>query len=364
MKTIYLLSQLKPSGPVNQALNLVTGFDRSEVQPLVVTLFDEDTTHSWRNKYEQQGVEVVCLHSTRQLLREAARQLDRVIAERDIQIVHSSGLSADTVNCHLKSNVRKFTTIRSHLADLAEKRPFIVRLIARRQYKHNMRSIDVRVACSKALAESSITELCLPCECVQNGVDTDHYTPVPTGYKPVLRDLLRLPKNKRIYLSVGVMYRRKQMLKMAESFISAGLKDAVMAIVGDGEEYDDVKQLADSNDNIILCGRQKDPLMYYQCADVFVSASLAEGLPNAVLEAMACGLPVILSDIGPHCEFFDGTHNIGITFECGNYIELVEKFNQSVSWGIPSMQREALETIQKHFSKYEMAKKYTKLYTR
>ena len=41
-------------------------------------------------------------------------------------------------------------------------------------------------------------------------------------------------------------------------------------------------------------------------ADVVVNVSEMEGLPNAVLEAMSCGLPTVLSDIGPHRELIGG----------------------------------------------------------
>ena len=44
---------------------------------------------------------------------------------------------------------------------------------------------------------------------------------------------------------------------------------------------------------------------FYQ-SDVFISASWGEGLPVAVLEAMACHRPVILSDIPPHREIAEG----------------------------------------------------------
>jgi glycosyltransferase involved in cell wall biosynthesis len=45
---------------------------------------------------------------------------------------------------------------------------------------------------------------------------------------------------------------------------------------------------------------------YFGQADLFVSASLGEGLPVAVLEAMACRCPVVLSDIPPHREIAKG----------------------------------------------------------
>lgn len=39
-------------------------------------------------------------------------------------------------------------------------------------------------------------------------------------------------------------------------------------------------------------------------SDIMISASLAEGLPNSVLEGLACGLPILFSDITPHQEIY------------------------------------------------------------
>jgi glycosyltransferase involved in cell wall biosynthesis len=61
-------------------------------------------------------------------------------------------------------------------------------------------------------------------------------------------------------------------------------------------------------DRVILTGLIPRDDVFVLCADadVFVSTSHGEGLPVAVLEAMAAGCPVILSDIPPHRELADG----------------------------------------------------------
>jgi glycosyltransferase involved in cell wall biosynthesis len=51
-----------------------------------------------------------------------------------------------------------------------------------------------------------------------------------------------------------------------------------------------------------------------QASDFYISASQAEGLPNSVIEARACGLPLILSNIEPHKEFLRDNRGSGILF--------------------------------------------------
>jgi glycosyltransferase involved in cell wall biosynthesis len=73
------------------------------------------------------------------------------------------------------------------------------------------------------------------------------------------------------------------------------------AIIGDGPLRDELEQLAGSlgiGDRIDFLGFHEDTEQYYKRAKVFVLTSSAEGLSLAMLEAMACGLPVVVPAIG------------------------------------------------------------------
>ena len=69
---------------------------------------------------------------------------------------------------------------------------------------------------------------------------------------------------------------------------------------------------------IHFMGKRADVALFLQNSDVFVSASDSEGLPNAVLEALACGCSVILSDIPQHKEILDCLPNCGKLFVLHN----------------------------------------------
>ncbi len=103
-------------------------------------------------------------------------------------------------------------------------------------------------------------------------------------------------------VAVGALVARKNTRYLCEVFRRlAGL--ARLTVVGDGPEYAGLKRYA--SDGTALVGQQEDVYRYLVDSDFFVSASLSEGLPNAVLEALCMGLPCILSDIGPHRELRD-----------------------------------------------------------
>ncbi len=75
-----------------------------------------------------------------------------------------------------------------------------------------------------------------------------------------------------------------------------------LAIVGDGHLKNKLKTMARQlgiADHVDWHGQVGDPFPYYRAADIFVLPSRFEGMPNVLLEAMSCGLPVIVSDASP-----------------------------------------------------------------
>lgn len=72
-----------------------------------------------------------------------------------------------------------------------------------------------------------------------------------------------------------------------------------LLIMGDGNLRQYLEQLTDEcglTDNIIFCGFQKNPFSLLARSDIFVLPSMHEGFPNALIEALCCGLPCIATD--------------------------------------------------------------------
>jgi glycosyltransferase involved in cell wall biosynthesis len=75
--------------------------------------------------------------------------------------------------------------------------------------------------------------------------------------------------------------------------------DARLMLLGDGELRPELEQLARQlgiADRVIFPGFQNPPTPFYETADLFVLSSNSEGLPTVLIEAMACGLPVVSTD--------------------------------------------------------------------
>ena len=112
-------------------------------------------------------------------------------------------------------------------------------------------------------------------------------------------------------LSVGRLEKVKDPFVLLEAFRLVADVDTRLTFVGTGSLADELAgaiATAGLDDRVGLTGLIPREEVFVRCfeADVFVSASRGEGLPVAVIEAMATGCPVILSDIPPHREVAEG----------------------------------------------------------
>ena len=111
----------------------------------------------------------------------------------------------------------------------------------------------------------------------------------------------RLIGEKRRVVSVGRLDKQKNFPLIIKSFAKLPDKfdEYILDIYGEGPERPYLQSLIDDekmSDRITLCGAKQNLLSQINDADLFVLPSNYEGFPNALLEAMAIGLPVISTD--------------------------------------------------------------------
>jgi glycosyltransferase involved in cell wall biosynthesis len=140
---------------------------------------------------------------------------------------------------------------------------------------------------------------------VQNAADLDR----------VERAVAHLPRGRNgstfTVVSVGRLEKVKDPMTLLAAFRRIGDSGSRLAFVGAGSleaELAGEIQGARLEDRVELAGLIPRDDVFARCAhaDLFVSSSRGEGLPVAVIEAMATGCPVVLSDIPPHREVADG----------------------------------------------------------
>ena len=94
--------------------------------------------------------------------------------------------------------------------------------------------------------------------------------------------------------------KRVALLLEAWKRLSQRRPERSLVIVGDGPESASLRRIAPPG--VHFAGAREDVLPYLQCADAFVLPSEAEGLSNAMLEAMAVGLPIVATRVGAASE--------------------------------------------------------------
>ncbi len=130
---------------------------------------------------------------------------------------------------------------------------------------------------------------------IGSGVDTDSFRP---GASPLREPLPPAPR----VLFLGRLHAQKNLDTLLEAWPAVRRQvPASLLIAGDGPAADRLRARArslDTDRSIHFLGAVSDPLAYLRAADVFVLPSRAEGMSNALLEAMAVALPVVVSRIG------------------------------------------------------------------
>jgi len=177
---------------------------------------------------------------------------------------------------------------------------------SRAMYRHfvrTVRALDGAVADGKGVAGrlSSIMEREVPT--IHGLVDLDVFTPVAD--RQALRRQLGIPAEALVLLFVGYLKRTKGLYELIEAFnrLRHEVPRVVLRICGQGMEHSGLEEAIARYgvaDRAQLVGPVHPDRMHewMQASDVFVLPSYTEGMPNVVMEAMACGLPVVSTTVG------------------------------------------------------------------
>jgi len=188
--------------------------------------------------------------------------------------------------------------------------------IARRRFGRINLAIWKRADCIVSLSPA-LTESCQrmdvaeeKVEVIPVGVAMSRFSPLPDdAAKEQMRQKLGLPSRGKLVVFVGGIMRRKgvDLLIDAWSLVRQALPDAHLVCVGpiafsaDSRVFFEAQKQKIASlglrEAVTFTGRVDDVAAYYQASDVFTLPSVTEGLPNSVLEAMACELPPVMSDI-------------------------------------------------------------------
>lgn len=151
-----------------------------------------------------------------------------------------------------------------------------------------------------------------------------------------------------------------------EKFSKSSRHHFEVHIAGDGEDFEKTKDLIEQkglDKYIKLIGATNTPIDFLYSLDIYISFARFEGLPIAVLEAMSCGIPCLLSDVVGNKDIVSHEKN-GLLFNLESYDDfeahitrLIEKPEQREKFSIEGMQ-----TIKSQFSIEQMCEQTFEIY--
>ena len=212
---------------------------------------------------------------------------------------------------------------------------------------------------------------------IPNAVDMGVYYPAAAGGdKKALRRKLGLPQDGPVVVYTGRLVRYKGLLPLLEAWIKVlkvqGSQPLHLVLVGSGshdvhncdrELRDFVKGNALS-DSVTFTGDVNGVAPYLQAADIFAFPTENEAFGISLIEAMACGLPSVSTDVGGVKDIVRHESN-ALVFEAGDADALAEALGRLIE--SEDLRRElgagALETVRQKFSTEKISAQYFELFT-
>ena len=198
---------------------------------------------------------------------------------------------------------------------------------------------------------------------VPNGVDTRFFSPAHKFQQSTDREIVR-------FLFVGRFQRQKMVPELVRNSAHARRVHDLnfhLTLMGDGPErrkVESVIRAVEGESWIEWLGwtTRKEVREAYWRSDCLLNLSNYEGMPNTVLEAMACGLAVVASDIGPHRDLVDEptTGYLVPLFERGLFDEMLAGLSKDRR-KVCDMGAQARKKILTHYSWIDVAQSYVSL---
>lgn len=294
LRITHVVYSFDYGGLERRILRLIDGLSPLGAEFRIVSLRHSDGRFLERHP----EVEHIVLNATPGIDWRAIRRLAALLRENGTHIVHSHNwvsmlegivagrLARVPVVVHGEHGASRFEP-----AQLQWKRTVVQALLAR--------AADSIIPVNESIRDR-ITEVWkLPpnrCTVIRNGVDTERFRPGPDTLRDpiVIGSISRLERIKNFPCLVRAVHRLNQ---------DAGRVRYRLVIVGDGQERGALEKLVaelGAGGYVDLPGATDAPETWYPQFDIYVNCSFSEGMSNTVLEAMACGLPVVATAVAGH----------------------------------------------------------------
>jgi glycosyltransferase involved in cell wall biosynthesis len=292
----YVIGQLTRGGAEQQLYELLRNIDTNEFRPIVYCLSEK--TEPFGNLIRDLGIELRVLRQRRHFDIARLRELVSLLRRDRIEVLHSFLFKANAYAwpaCLFAKVPHLITSVRSCNTELG----FLQRWVNRRAFH----SSDVVICNGYAVQSFVARRFGVPIDkslVIHNGINLRRFE---TSSEPVTTNGHPSSVGTKVIITVARLVPEKdlQLFIEAAKLVSSEYPKVQFLIVGDGpcrsELMYHVSELR-MDGKITFLGERDDVPELLVNADVFWLTSKWEGLPNVVLEAMACGKPVIARDVG------------------------------------------------------------------
>jgi len=266
------------------------------------------------------------------------KTIGNVIKDADIvfsQTIGPVGITAIRMAKRYKKPLASFIhTIEWELVPRAMGAPLLKKygqLFAKRTAKRLYNSSDMLIMPSQSISELFLWNNIKTKSAIVNlGVDAKKFLPLEEEQKHDLKEQLGLSSKDIIIGYHGRIGREKDLMTLLRAFtrLQQVNKNIKLLIVGDGIES--IKKQLSSREGVILTGAKNNPIPYLQVMDIYCMPSLTETTCLSVLEAMACQLAVVSTEVGFIKSYIRNGYN-GLFFEKQNQYHLAKDIQRLIT---------------------------------
>ena len=368
IKCLFFIPSLEGGGAERVMVELLSNLNRERIEPILVMLYDYENSPYRSSLPEDIKVIVIKRVSDTNLhrLKQCAGFIKTVLEEKP-RVIVSILTHANIIALSAKLISRTKVIICEHIslgeAIKTEGGERMLWFPTKRLVTLFYRFADKIIAVSEGIKANLIEEFNITPRCIEvlrNPIDLNR-----------ISELCKLPLEHNFFqekvpiiCSVGRLVPQKGFDILLKAFRNITLEmDARLVILGDGPEMESLSRLANDlaiEEKVSLAGFQNNPYKFMYKADIFVLSSRYEGLPVVILEAMACGAPVVSTDCksGPREILQNGKFGILIPSNDINALStaivgLLKDKTLRESFSISGKQRVKEFAVERIVSKYE-----------
>jgi glycosyltransferase involved in cell wall biosynthesis len=311
LKIAYVLTPIQFGGAEKVNLNFLKNVDRNQydVYPILLIRPWEDYNF-FSKQVEETDYRIYKIPIAKKPLSEGRdyfrilrciRNLYSILSMDSFHLIHSHGYFADIIGTPVSRilKIPHLSTCHGFISN--EKNLRVYTWLDKFSLRFCKKIIAVSEEIKSDLVRSGIAESSIVV--IQNAVQNSYHVGFYENERLRRRQLLQIGKDEFVIGYVGRLSEEKGVRYLIEAGLilkGKGIPFRII-VVGDGPERKVLEDLAkgkDLGERIIFVGFQGDAENWMTAMDVFVLPSLTEGTPMALLEAMACGIPVVASSVG------------------------------------------------------------------